>query len=223
MKRHFFTLDVFTSHPLCGNPLGVVLDSAGLDEKAMQQIAAEFNLSETVFVLPPEQDGRARIRIFTPKHELPFAGHPTVGTAVLLAELDGLSGEKELILEEKIGPITCKVTAGAKTNSARFEMPRIPSQVEWSFDVDLLASSLGLKKSDLGFGDHKVSVWNGGLNYVLVPVSSLEAVRSINVDNAKLNMVGREFDGQIADIFVYCAGGESDQADFHARMFAPGR
>ena len=90
MKRRFVTLDVFTNRRFAGNPLAVVLQAEGLGDDAMQTIAGEFNLSETVFVLPPADAAhRARVRIFTPKRELPFAGHPTVGTAVLLACLDG--------------------------------------------------------------------------------------------------------------------------------------
>src|SRR3954462_13417389 len=86
MRRRFATLDVFTRQPLAGNPLAVVFEAEGLDDERMQAIAREFNLSETVFVLPPDDSRqRARLRIFTPARELPFAGHPTVGTAVLLA------------------------------------------------------------------------------------------------------------------------------------------
>ena len=90
MRRRFFTLDVFTTQRFAGNPLAVVLESGGLDTAAMQTIAREYNLPETVFVFPPDDPKhRARLRIFTPARELPFAGHPTVGTAVLLAHLDG--------------------------------------------------------------------------------------------------------------------------------------
>ena len=86
-SRSYAVLDVFTDTPFQGNPLAVVLNGEGLDTAAMQKIAAEFNLSETVFVFPPEEAGNnAALRIFTPSAELPFAGHPTVGTAVLLAK-----------------------------------------------------------------------------------------------------------------------------------------
>src|SRR5919205_937934 len=104
MSRRFVTLDVFTRRRLAGNPLAVVLDAQGLDTATMQAIAREFNLSETVFVLAPEDARhRARLRIFTPGRELPFAGHPTVGTAVLLGTLDGGSSERTFVLEENIG------------------------------------------------------------------------------------------------------------------------
>ena len=89
MSRRYHVLDVFTDAPLIGNPLAVVTDAHGLDTARMQAIAREFNLSETVFVLPPENEHhRAKLRIFTPDAELPFAGHPTIGTAVLLSLLD---------------------------------------------------------------------------------------------------------------------------------------
>src|SRR5687767_7237731 len=109
MQRRFLTLDVFTDTRFSGNPLAVVLEPEGLDTDAMQSIAREFNLSETVFVFAPADPGsRARLRIFTPGRELPFAGHPTVGTAVLLGILDG-GGDRAFILDEQIGPVLCRV------------------------------------------------------------------------------------------------------------------
>src|SRR4051794_13771823 len=110
MRRRFATLDVFTESRLAGNPLAVVLEPEGLDTPAMQKTAREFNLSETVFAFPPsDKANRAKLRIFTPARELPFAGHPTVGTAVLLARLDGGAGERTFTLEEKIGLVPCRV------------------------------------------------------------------------------------------------------------------
>src|SRR5215831_991317 len=102
IKRRFVTLDVFTPTRLAGNPLAVVLDADGLSDADMLAITREFNLSETVFVFPPaDKAHRASLRIFTPGRELPFAGHPTVGTAVLLATLDGGSNARAFVLEEK--------------------------------------------------------------------------------------------------------------------------
>src|SRR5215218_5747469 len=130
MPRRFVTLDVFTRQPLAGNPLAVVLDAEGLDSGRMQAIAREFNLSETVFVLPPDDARhRARLRIFTPTHELPFAGHPTVGSAVLLAVRDsgGEPGAAAFGLEEKVGTVACAVEVqGAGRGYARFRLPRLP-------------------------------------------------------------------------------------------------
>src|ERR1700716_2827910 len=110
MRRRFATLDVFTQRRFAGNPLAVVLEAQDLDTAAMQTIAREFNHPETVFVLPPSNPThRARLRIFTPKHELPFAGHPTVGTAVLLGQLDGGHAARAMVLEEGIGDVQCMV------------------------------------------------------------------------------------------------------------------
>jgi trans-2,3-dihydro-3-hydroxyanthranilate isomerase len=130
MARRFVTLDVFTATPHAGNPLAVVLDSDGLDTAAMQAIAREFNLSETVFVQPAAEAGhRAAIRIFTPGRELPFAGHPTVGTAVLLALRDRTEGRGAdiLVLEEQIGRVPCAVAvSGERSGQATFTLPRLP-------------------------------------------------------------------------------------------------
>ncbi len=102
MAHEFYTLDVFTQDAFTGNPLAVVMDANDLDGAVMQKIAREFNLSESVFVLPPEDAGNtAKLRIFTPDRELTFAGHPTVGTAILLAELFGITDEVRL--EEGVG------------------------------------------------------------------------------------------------------------------------
>src|SRR5690554_7241025 len=114
MARRYAVLDVFTNRVLAGNPLAVVLDGEGLSDERMQAIAREFNLSETVFVLPPDKPAHsARVRIFTPGRELPFAGHPTVGTAILLAveRFGSGSGGQEavVVLEENIGDVRCGV------------------------------------------------------------------------------------------------------------------
>ena len=128
MRRRYFTLDVFTAQRFAGNPLAVVLDPGGLDTAAMQAVAREFNLPETVFVFPPSDPRhRARVRIFTPARELPFAGHPTVGTAVLLAHLDGGAGAREIVLAEEVGPVTCQVHPGRGGGRASFGIPKSPS------------------------------------------------------------------------------------------------
>ena len=114
MRRRFVTLDVFTNRRFAGNPLAVVLDAERLDTGAMQAIAHEFNHPETVFIFPPSDPAhRARIRIFTPRRELPFAGHPTVGTAVLLGLRDGGVMGREIVLEEGIGPVRCTLETTA--------------------------------------------------------------------------------------------------------------
>ena len=130
MQRRFATLDVFTDRRFAGNPLAVVLDADGLDTAAMQAIAREFNHPETVFVLPPQAPAhRARLRIFTPARELPFAGHPTVGTAALLALQSATPLGGELVLEEGIGPVRCTLESRSDAGArVRFVIPRLPEE-----------------------------------------------------------------------------------------------
>src|SRR6476620_12289256 len=128
MRRRFATLDVFTDRRFAGNPLAVVLEGQGLEADAMQAIAREFNHPETVFVFAPADPAhRAHVRIFTPARELPFAGHPTVGTAVLLALSDRASAGSDFVLEEGIGPVRCTLEA-VNGGSARFALPQLPAQ-----------------------------------------------------------------------------------------------
>src|SRR5262249_35652012 len=130
MRRRFVTLDVFTSRRFTGNPLAVVLEAEGLDTAAMQAIAREFNHPETVFVRPAGAPAhRAQVRIFTPAAELAFAGHPTVGTAVLLARLDGGTARRPMILKEGIGPVRCEaVPVDPDSGRASFALPRLPAE-----------------------------------------------------------------------------------------------
>ncbi len=144
MQRRYFTLDVFTNQPFTGNPLAVVLEADGLDAVRMRAIAGEFNLSETVFVLPPRRpQHRAACRIFTPKRELPFAGDPTVGTAVLLGCLDGGGREREFVLQETIGPVRCRVIAAERGGAAWFALARLPEEVGTAPPAEVLAAALG--------------------------------------------------------------------------------
>jgi len=147
MRRRFVTFDVFTARRFAGNPLAVVLDADGLDNDTMQAIAREFNFSETVFVLPPRDPAhRARLRIFNPVAELPFAGHPTVGTAVLLNRIDG-GGTREIVLEEGVGPISCSTASlNHQRGHARFRLARLPEEVGEAADAETVATALGLQK-----------------------------------------------------------------------------
>jgi len=217
MKRRFFTLDVFTDTLLSGNPLAVVLDSDGLDDDRMQAIAGEFNLSETVFVFPPvDCDNRASIRIFTPGKELPFAGHPTVGTAVLLSNLDEGTGERTFILEEKVGFVKCQVSG----NDARFDLPKLPERKQIEADYNLLADALGLKKTDIGFKGHSFALCDAGVPYPTLPLASLEALKSIRLNQALLTEYNL-MNGLPDEIYVYAKLGPEHKADYAVRMFAP--
>jgi trans-2,3-dihydro-3-hydroxyanthranilate isomerase len=219
MTRRFVTLDVFTTQKHAGNPLAVVLDSEGLDSQAMQVIAQEFNLSETVFVSPPVQAGhRAAIRIFTPGRELPFAGHPTVGTAVLLALRDAAAGKAGdiLVLEEKVGLVPCAVSVtGTGAGRAVFTLPRLPEEIVPIGDLALLAGALGLDRREIGFDQHVPSVFSAGVGFTFLPVSSLEAMGRISIDTAQMKAAGNP------SVFAYSRQGPESGHDFRARMFAP--
>lgn len=222
--RHYAILDVFTDRPLAGNPLAIVLDCDGLHDAQMQAIAREFNLSETVFVSPPENPRHsARLRIFTPRHELSFAGHPTVGTAVLLAQQnagnDTGAHEAVLILEEKIGPVRCGVfLKGESCGRAIFDLPAESAELASDLDREAVCNALSLLPGEIAFENHVPSVFSAGLPYALVPVRNLEAIARARPNPAVWHDA---FGSDAAAAFVYCRETEASDSDFHARMFAP--
>jgi trans-2,3-dihydro-3-hydroxyanthranilate isomerase len=219
MPRRFVTLDVFTDTPLAGNPLAVVLDAEGLDGARMQAIAREFNLSETVFVLPPDDARhRARVRIFTPKNELPFAGHPTVGSAVLLAVQDrsGEPGAMAFGLEEQVGIVPCAVeVAGQGRGYARFRVPRLPEVWGEGLDAAQAAWALGLDPHDIGFDRHRPSRHSAGIPYDLVPVASLDVLARARVSADSFDKVFGQ--STHPSVYVYAREG----GGFRSRMFFP--
>ena len=219
MRRRFATLDVFTGTRFAGNPLAVVLESDGLDAAAMQAIAREFNLSETVFVVPTANGAhRARVRIFTPAIEIPFAGHPTIGTAVLLGLLDR-GGRREMILEEDVGDVRCLVEPiGAEGGRAKFELPKLPREIGPAADSDRLAAALGIDARDIGLGRFVPARWSAGADYTFVPVRDLAAVRNCQVEAAHWDAIDRNGPG---GAFVFCREAVEPGHAFHARMFAP--
>ncbi|MDQ0458446.1 PhzF family phenazine biosynthesis protein [Rhizobium paknamense] len=227
MARDYCIYDVFTDRKLCGNPLAVVFDAEGLDDQAMQAIAQEFNLSETVFVLGATNPAHsASLRIFTPGRELPFAGHPTVGTAIALAERARADRDLPLdlvsVLEEKVGPVRCAVSLKDDEPSfAEFDLPVTSSQIHLPLDRQGLADALSLKASDLFFENHIPSVWSAGVPFLLIPVQNLAAVQSLEFDPQLWERAAPFCDGALTSAYVYCRGGVHHAADFHARMFSP--
>lgn len=220
MKRRFVTLDVFTQRRFAGNPLAVVLEAEGLDPAAMQAIAREFNLSETVFVLPPENAAhRARYRIFTPKEEVAFAGHPTVGTAVLLAIVDGDPSARDMVLEANIGPVPCHVEAGGERGQATFVLPALPAEAGAPPPVSALAAALSLNAGDIGFGPFAPSCFSAGIGFTFTPLKNLDAVRRANPDLA--HFASALTAPAHRALFVFCQEAAERGHDFHARMFAP--
>ena len=221
MRRRFVTLDVFTDTRFAGNPLAVVLEPEGLDTTAMQTIAREFNLSETVFVQPPaDKANRAKIRIFTPVSELPFAGHPTVGTAVLLGRLDGGTNPRDFVLELNIGLVPCKVTPNAADGGrAVFDLPRLPQDIGAPADDAAIAAALGLETGDIGFDDLRPARWSAGAPYSMVPVRGLDAIKRCRVNPAAWDKAFG-FDAHAA-AYMFCRETVTAGYAFHTRMFAP--
>src|SRR6185312_3590254 len=219
MRRRFVTLDVFTLKRFCGNPLAVVLEPDGLETAAMQAIAREFNYPETVFVLPAaDAKHRARLRIFTPAAELPFAGHPTVGTAVALARAAG-GARQQFVLEEKVGPVACEAALrDGDSGEATFVLPALPSRTGDAPDAARMAAALGLEERDIG-GDLAPGLWSAGLPFVFVPVRSLAAVTKARPDAGRFKSTFAI--GGPAKAYVFCRETAERGHDVHARMFAP--
>lgn len=226
MQRRYTILNVFTGDREGGNPLAVVTDGEGLGTQAMQAIARDFNLSETVFVMPPEGPAHtAAIRIFTPQTELPFAGHPTVGTAVLLARdrVWRQSGEEfdALVVLETAGGVArvgVKPDAGAGP-FAQFDAPRLPQPLGEAAPQDRLAAALGLAPHEIGFENHRPSRYSAGVPFTFVPVDGLDAI-------GRAEIVEQYWDEAFgADshkaAFLYCRETVRHKSSFHARMFAP--
>ncbi len=204
----YVLLDVFTDTPLQGNQLAVFTDARPVDERDMQRLARELNLSESVFVLPAERGGDARIRIFTPAVEMPFAGHPVLGTAIALA-LERRSDA--VVLETPAGLVPVRVQAqdgrrGARVLASGWMEQPIPTWELYPGRAELLAA-LGVERSGL-----PVEVYCNGPQNAYVELDSPDAVAALKPDLAALAKLGRVQASCFAD-----AGGR-----WKTRMFAPG-
>lgn len=219
-KLRFSTCDVFTEQAFGGNPLAIVEAADGLSTEQMLTITREFNLSETIFVQRPVSTANtAKVRIFCPRAELPFAGHPTVGCAVHLALLDAPEGdfETEIRLEENAGLVPVSVQRSGSRVLAEFRapvLPHAPAQGTCPPD-DLLAAALGLHPQDIGFGTHRPGLWQGGPAFLYVPLGSLEALGQANLQEPAWSQV--QADTLLPDIYIYTP----TKTGFQARMFAP--
>jgi trans-2,3-dihydro-3-hydroxyanthranilate isomerase len=223
MKLHFVTVDVFTGTQFAGNPLGVVLNAEGLSGGQMQTIAAEFNLAETTFVLPPKDPANtAEVRIFTPRYEMPFAGHPNVGTAFALARAGksygrDIDGER-VVFEEKAGIVPISILKeGPTVIGARLASPQRLT-VGAEIPIELVSSACSLSLQDIETRHHQPCIASCGAAFVLVELKSrgrLAAARAqsdiFERDIAKL---------PVTSLFIYTQVSESD-LDIRARMFAP--
>ena len=218
MKRRYVTVDVFTDTKFGGNPLAVVLDAEGLDGTAMQAIAREFNYSETTFVLPPTAPGNtARIRIFTPNEELPFAGHPNVGTAFALARIGTAFGhalKSRLIFEEAAGLVPVQILHDAsEIAGAELTAPQgltIGSGVA----PGVIAACLGIAESDVVIQNHAPVVASVGTGFIIAEIRSRETLAAMRSDAAAF-ATHLPVDGT-SKLLAYAATGD---ATVQARMF----
>ncbi|MBX5169976.1 PhzF family phenazine biosynthesis protein [Rhizobium sp. NZLR1b] len=226
MARSYSVYDVFTDRKLAGNPLAVIFDGDDLSDEAMQAITREINLSETVFVQPSSNPAyAAKLRIFTPGRELPFAGHPTVGTAVALAERAHGAAMLDLVtvLEENVGPVRCAVRLReGEASFAEFDLPRKSQPAIMPLDKLGMADALSLKVTEIGFENHVPSVWSAGVPFLLIPVHDVGAAQRVEFDPQLWEKIVPFVDGALASAYVYCRGGVNHVAKFHARMFASG-
>jgi trans-2,3-dihydro-3-hydroxyanthranilate isomerase len=223
MQLQFATVDVFTADRFSGNPLAVVLNAQGLSSAQMQAIAAEFNLAETTFVLPPKDSAHtAEVRIFTPRYEMPFAGHPNVGTAFALARAGSSYGRNiagdSVTFEEKAGLVPIALLKnGAEVVGARLASPQ-PLTVGAEIPADLIASACSLSTDDVETGNHRPCIASCGAAFILAELKSREAL-------ARALPRGDVFRQEVAQhpatsILIYTQVDEGS-IDIRARMFAP--
>lgn len=223
-RYRFHTADVFTDRIFGGNPLAVFPDARGLDAATMQLITREINYSETTFVFPPETpEGARRVRIFTPGAEMPFAGHPTVGTAFVLAMTGELPLQGELtrlVFEEGVGPVP--VTIRAVEGRPAFCQLSAAKMPEWGpeppGDAEL-AAVLSLAPADLLSGSFRPQAVSCGVPFLFVPLRNLEAVRRARVRVDLWERIVAPYWAQ--EIYVFTFEHEREGSDLHARMFAP--
>lgn len=220
----FHTLDVFTDTIFGGNPLAVLTDARGLSTEQMQRITREFNLSETVFVFPPEDAAHTRsVRIFTPGRELPFAGHPTVGTAHLLAATGLIpltEGETHIVLEEGVGPVpvTIRVENGSPVSAqlTTAQAPEFRSDVPSSQEI---AELLSLNLSDIATGPLQTEAVSCGVPFLMAALASRDAVSRAKLDRSEWERI---LAGSWAkEVFLFDASAVSGGVPIRARMFAP--
>ncbi len=229
MELKFNTLDVFTDKRFGGNPLAVVHDADALSTEQMQTITREFNLSETIFVMKPEDPANtARVRIFFPGGEMPFAGHPTLGCAILLAEMKhkpGCSFETEIRLEEVAGLVPVKVSRIGNVPRGLFKAPVVPQKAADGPAGNEIAPALGVSSVEIGFDMHRPILIRGGPAFFFVPVSSravLEKARPCEPAWGALMASLGKHEAYVDAAYVYTRGGDGKEASFRARMFAPG-
>jgi len=223
--HRYHTADVFTDQAFGGNQLAVFPDARGIPEHRLLDVTREFNYSETTFVYPPRDPANSRhVRIFTPGGEVPFAGHPTVGTAHVLAATNEilLTGDlTRIVFEEGVGPVPVSIrTKGGVPVFTQLSVAKLPEAGPPPPARDALAGVLGLEPGDLLGDGWAPQALSCGLPFLFVPVCDISAVTRARI---RMDQWEAVLQGTWApEVFVFAQGGERAGTDLHARMFAPG-
>jgi trans-2,3-dihydro-3-hydroxyanthranilate isomerase len=223
----YVRVNVFTGERFGGNPLAVLTDAKGLTDAQMQAIARDFNLSETTFVLPPDNpQHHARVRIFTPAQEMPFAGHPNVGTGFVLARAM-VNPPQHLVFEEIAGLVRVHVLRGAdkQINGARISAPRSLS-IGDDVPIETIAACSSLTRADFLTNAHNPLVASVGTEFVIAEVASLEALARATPDIAAFRAAGAASGttlpgAQLRFALLLYVRRDGDATRLRARMFAP--
>lgn len=220
MNYRYFICDVFTEQRFGGNQLAVLPEAAGLSDEQMQQIAREFNFSETSFVFPPRQGHTRRVRIFTPAREVPFAGHPNIGTAFVLAQtgsLGEIGDTLQMTFEEESGlvPIDIRAEHG-KIDSCELTAPQAFSTGS-EISIDLAANALSLHAADIETSNHPPQVASVGFPFMIIELKSRAALERARIDMSGFEAINAQ--GIMPDLHFYIRS--EDEFDIHARMFGP--
>jgi trans-2,3-dihydro-3-hydroxyanthranilate isomerase len=223
MQLDFITVDVFTDQRFGGNPLAVVLNGSQLTTHQMQSIAGEFNLAETAFVLPPKDSlHTAEVRIFTPRAELPFAGHPNIGTAFVLAKLGTAYGkivsDPLVLFEEKAGLVTLNlIRDGTSVVGARLAAPQPLVRGE-NIDFDIVAMACSISVNDIETTNHPPCIVSCGNPLVFAELKTRSSLASARPRSEIFSEHLRA--DRVTGILLYARDKEG-KVDFQARMFAP--
>lgn len=224
MRYQFYTCDVFTEKRFGGNQLAVLPKASGLSDRQMQQITREFNYSETTFVLPAETGQTRKVRIFTPVQEIPFAGHPNVGTAFVLAmigELGQLRSSQVVTFEEKAGLVPVQIeTANGKVTSCELTAPA-PLSLGETVPIELVAAAVSLDEAEIATQAHPPQLVSVGLPFIITELRDRAALERVKVNTAGFEKVRDHLAGESVRASIYLYIRATGEVDLRARMLAP--
>ena len=226
MKLNFYTLDVFTNQIFGGNPLAVFTNTSKIESSNLQRIASEINYSETTFIFPPENPNHAaKVRIFTPQNELPFAGHPNVGTGYLLASqpdlIPGQADRELLVFEEKAGLVKIRPNRNACgiIETVSITAPQKITK-DQTLPPDLIAAAVNIDSSAIKISRTLPIIAGTGVLFAIAEVKSRDTLAACVVDNGLFGRLDSDY-GYKGDFFSLLVFFEADDGILHTRVFAP--